>query len=220
MINVVATARTASQILGKSASNNQNMIRVFSPSLHMWLNAKPILLTAPQLQQKQPSQWQVKFGLTERGFDDIGDIERIQRCVPPNNSAHSITKESILSMDSNREVLKGQELLQISWHGHRITQADELYHTVWETIEEDFLVQSPVEGEVIEVATENCWERFGTDMWLAKILIQQDALSELLHHGDNAGNTNIWGSSNPAWVDENEYNKRVEAMPAGVFADE
>ena len=42
----------------------------------------------------------------------------------------------------------GQDLLQVEWEGHKITSADELYHTVWETFSEMTTIVSPVAGVV------------------------------------------------------------------------
>ena len=43
--------------------------------------------------------------------------------------------------------------MEINWDAHLITVADELYHTVWETISESTMIKSPLSGILEEINT-------------------------------------------------------------------
>lgn len=171
--------------------DGERAVKLFSPSTHVWIAAEPAPSSDHSATESSPSErWHVTLGLTERGYEEIGDVEGV-RVLSPTTTVSAV----------------GQDLVGISWHGHRITRADELYHTVWETIEEDSTVRSPVRGELLEVASETCLEEYGSDAWLAKVSTTKEMLWEDVNSG------------NDAWVDEEEYDARTEQMPRGAFAD-
>jgi hypothetical protein len=45
----------------------------------------------------------------------------------------------------------GDEIFKVHWDGHVITQADELYHTVWDTVSETTIVTAPLDGVLTDV---------------------------------------------------------------------
>lgn len=79
------------------------------------------------------TQYSLEIGLTKRGLDEVGDLICIKKLLPIDHSA---------------EVRPGDALLRIDWEGHAITRADELYHTVWETMEGETRIRSPVYGTI------------------------------------------------------------------------
>lgn len=181
-------------------------LRLFSPTLHLWLSAEPESSPSVDRQsflQERIRSWDIKIGITERGFDEIGDIEEIEPFFE-NKKMHTHNNTSLSSLPSL--LIKGDNFLKISWHGHRITQADELYHTVWETVEGNHIISSPLTGKLTEVATKSCWDQFGEDMWLARLSVTGPYMNELI--------------KDKSWVDEEEYYNAVENFPPGAFADQ
>jgi hypothetical protein len=82
--------------------------------------------------------------MTSRGIEDIGDVQDYEfdsDLVKAPNSSSSSSPRRILTAEK-------ETVLTIHWDAHRITAADELYHTVWETISERTLVTCPVNGWV------------------------------------------------------------------------
>lgn len=69
--------------------------------------------------------------MTDRGLQDLGDINTISRMKKLHDT-----------------VEKGENLLSMDWDGHAITTADELYHTVWETISGTYSLKSPISGTI------------------------------------------------------------------------
>jgi hypothetical protein len=88
------------------------------------------MLTVPR------SSFLVDVGLTKRGIEDIGDINTI-------TSAQTIKK--------NKEIKVGETVMEIEWDGHARSEADELYHAVWETFTRVTKIISPLNGIVQNV---------------------------------------------------------------------
>lgn len=240
MFNSIAS--TTTRKLGKTILRQQQqqhgrdnaLVKLFSPSQHMWLTAEPTTASfQPQIPSSSSSVssdqnlFLVKFGLTERGYEEIGDIESItptrleffnhnhsNDSNNNNNNNHNTLEKSQQQQQKRHNdaviVNRGEEVMKISWHGHSITRADELYHTVWETLEDDFVVRAPMRGTLLEVATEQCWEQFGTDTWLAQLLVRPEAARE---EEDN-------DNDDDDWMEEEEYDQRVKELPRGAFADD
>jgi hypothetical protein len=85
--------------------------------------------------------WRVDVGMTIRGIEDIGDVQKYEfetDIVQATNSPLALPRR-ILSAGKDT-------VLTIHWDAHHITAADELYHTVWETVSEQTLVTCPVNG--------------------------------------------------------------------------
>jgi hypothetical protein len=98
--------------------------QLYLPSLHLWY--RPIGKAASS------SAFRVEIGLTDRGLQDLGDINTIARMKKVDDT-----------------VEKGDNLLSMDWDGHFITSADELYHTVWDTISGTYCsLKSPITGKI------------------------------------------------------------------------
>ena len=82
----------------------------------------------------------VDVGFTFRGIEDIGDI-------------NTITAADEIQI--NDEIKAGENIMQIEWDGHVHSEADELYHAVWETFTQTVTMKSPISGKI---HTLNCME--------------------------------------------------------------
>ena len=128
-------------------SNNNNY------STHKLLIAK-IKETNERLLTGQRQEWyRIQLGLTKRGLDDIGDISHFERKLSPTRQPKTRQHQQ---QDQQRpvdgwgeEIKRHQEFLKIVHEGHAITAADEMYHTVWDTITEELSIVSPTDGWVI-----------------------------------------------------------------------
>lgn len=122
--------------------------KLISPSFHQWFRPQ-LIPTAMKV------QWVVDIGITDRGLDDIGDINAIVRRdkreseggVPFSTEAQQHQKQNNNTCE-NSHVKRGEIVLDIHWDGHIITTADELYHTVWETVEGVTSIKTPIAGGV------------------------------------------------------------------------
>ena len=91
--------------------------------------------------------WQVQVGLTERGLENIGDITAIESLVEGTAaSVHNNTQKMRTNLHSRVE--REAALVQIQWEAHRITTADELYHTQWDTLVDTTTIRSPLTGRL------------------------------------------------------------------------
>jgi hypothetical protein len=123
----------------------------------------------------------LELGLTRRGVEDIGDVQ-------------SITL-------GKSQVLRGEELLTVLWEGHNINEADELYHTVWKTIEGVKTIKSPVTGFILETHLENQW--VDEEVPLLSMMVSNKAVFETY----------------PSMVDEESYERIISKFPPGRFAE-
>ena len=113
--------------------------------------------------------------MTDRGLQDLGDIIEIKR------------GKQILEM-----VDEGESLLMIDWDGHRITTADELYHTVWETISGTYVLPAPVNGRIEYIIKGN--DVVDEDEILATLSTDESSLQKIM----------------ASLVSEKDYLKRIE----------
>ena len=101
----------------------------------------------------------IDVGITDRGIDDIGDVTGVKPCftntgMHTHTSPHSHSHSSTCTEKNENEninipvwKLKQEEtVLEIQWDAHLITSADELYHTVWETVSETSMIRAPFKG--------------------------------------------------------------------------
>ena len=121
--------------------------KLFLPTQHLWLRATKlnVVSSATNINASR-YPWLVDIGLSLRGLEDIGDVLEM-RCTrsPPQHGSH--TKH-----DEKEWLAKaGDDILAIDWDAHKITSADELYHTVWETFSETTYIKSPINGIIKEV---------------------------------------------------------------------
>jgi hypothetical protein len=141
--------------------------------------------------------WKVQMGLTAAGLDHLGDVTAIER----------------VSSTSTTAVTAGDTLLQIQWEGYTHTAADELYHTVWESIEGTTVLQSPVTGTLMVGGCgpdndEYQYEdptvmQVDDDTVLAQLCCTHQDLTAAAHE----------------WVDQDAYERFVATQGAGRFAD-
>eukprot|EP00814_Leptocylindrus_danicus_P011961 CAMPEP_0116031414 /NCGR_PEP_ID=MMETSP0321-20121206/17492_1 /TAXON_ID=163516 /ORGANISM="Leptocylindrus danicus var. danicus, Strain B650" /LENGTH=221 /DNA_ID=CAMNT_0003506519 /DNA_START=244 /DNA_END=906 /DNA_ORIENTATION=- len=123
--------------------------KLISPTLHQWYRPQQLLMPSPPGPSNKKSnnnknnnsnnhfqlQWVVDIGITDRGLDDIGDINSII-VRRRRNSADLVVK-------------RHETVLDVHWDGHIITTADELYHTVWENVEGVTSIQTPIAGTAV-----------------------------------------------------------------------
>jgi hypothetical protein len=135
--------------------------------------------------------WKVQMGFTETGLDHLGDVTAIQRIIIDNNNN---------STQSN--VNSGDDLLNVTWEGFTQTGADELYHTVWETMEGGTVIQSPVAGRVSSICQDDPNKiEVDDETVLAEISCMQDDLLEAAQD----------------WIEQEDYEKSLREP--GKFAD-
>jgi glycine cleavage system H lipoate-binding protein len=178
--------------------------KLFLPSRHMWLR----IIEAPLSSHLSKMPWMIDVGLTERGLDDIGDITSIQISSQFKMPSHESLKSPNNGNKNNPipvpvPVSYGQDIVKLNWDGHLITKADELYHTIWETISETTSVVAPVDGEVCEI---HCKE---DDQWVDS----DTALLTMSTDGD------LIEMRKDEWMHAEEYEEYVYAMEKGKFFD-
>ena len=116
---------------------------LYNPLSHIWLRAKE-----PLRKTVNSSYGRIlEIGVTERGLEDVGDITSVRH----RRSLLDKHGESKRNQNGWIPVKRGDELLQIHYDGHSISNADELYHTVWETFSDHVSIMSPVDGRTIEI---------------------------------------------------------------------
>ena len=74
----------------------------------------------------------VRIGLTERGIDDIGEVDAFERLA-----------------SVGATVGQSDALLRIDWQAMQISDGDELYHTRWANIEGDHTISAPCAATVV-----------------------------------------------------------------------
>jgi hypothetical protein len=72
----------------------------------------------------------------------------------------------------------GTTILELDWHGYHISDADELYHTVWDAVEGTASIQCPFPGSaIVEAINEAALDRacragdggeLDEDTWIAR----------------------------------------------------
>lgn len=159
-----------------------------------------------------PPLFMVDVGLTKRGLDDIGDITSIQ-IIPSAFHKKTLEKASQEEVSLPPLPLKlpvhavkyGQEIVKLNWDAHLITGADELYHTVWETISETTTIVAPVDGELVAIHCKEDDEWVDEDMVLFTLRTDGDLIE--IHKRKNA------------WMQAEEYEEYVDSLEDGKFFD-
>lgn len=152
--------------------------KLCSPSQHLWIRARNTYACS----QSQEKKHVLEIGLTQRGVEEIGDVQSIR-------------------LEQNSTVRQGDELLRISWEGQKISEADELYHAVWETVEGFTTLKSPVSGQIHEADTSKPW--IDADDYLLSMTASEKEVF----------------SAFSRLVCEDTYNKIVRDLPPGRFAE-
>lgn len=180
--------------------------------------------------------WQVQVGLTERGLENIGDITAIESLVEGAAAAAQTTTNTQTTTTTTNvpRVERDAALVQIQWEAHRITTADELYHTQWDTLAVTTTIRSPLAGRLTRVFVGNTtdYHDFDTEDPLFELGIDDektmdDATSTTnttpLTIGNNKNNTSDTdgdGSGVPELVDWKTYQQRIHNLERGKFYDE
>ena len=160
--------------------------RFFHPSGHLWLRVS----AAASFPTQHP--WLVEIGISARGLADIGDVTSI--------TAHRDRNET-----SGWFARAGDNLVTIDWDAHIITSADELYHTIWDTVSEQTVLRAPISGVVDHIKTINTLvEDLDEDTVLVKMKTDYESLNE----------------SSTQLMDEEDYQTFLAAISPGKFSSE
>ena len=160
--------------------------RLFVPALHLWYRPVQRKMQEGSGRSLETTHtWTVQVGITDRGLDDIGDITSVKPAIP----------------DVGTELKRGDDLVNIEWDGHAITAADELYHTVWETISGVKTIQSPVQGTILNVFNGN--RGVNEDDVICEVSTCEESLQ--------SGIQNL--------VEESEYNRLIDQTTPGNFSE-
>ena len=196
------------------SSSTNSCCKLFLRS-HVWLRLKMVNESVSVLQSSSshlfpvmpsPTLFMVDVGLTKRGLDDIGDITSIQ--IPsafPKTLAEASQEEVTLPPLPVHAVKYGQEIVKLNWDAHLITGADELYHTVWETISETTTIVAPVDGELVAIHCKEDAEWVDEDTALFTLRTDGDLID--IHKKKNA------------WMQAEEYEEYVDSLENGKFFD-
>mmetsp|Transcript_23529 Transcript_23529/g.33003 ORF Transcript_23529/g.33003 Transcript_23529/m.33003 type:complete len:180 (-) Transcript_23529:240-779(-) len=164
--------------------------RLFVPAMHIWY--RPLRHKVQEGARKRnldPAHtWIVQIGITDRGLDDIGDVSSVKPAITD-------------AIRLGTELKTGDDLVNIEWDGHVITAADELYHTVWETVSGVKTIQSPVEGKILNVFHGD--RGINEDDIICEVSTREESLQSAIQN----------------LVDETEYNRLVEQIMPGNFSE-
>jgi len=105
------------------------------------------------IRESEPERMILEVGLTRHGANEIGDVEQIE-----------FTTGDFKSADV---------LCTLDWTGFKITEADELYHTIWENAEGKREISLPLDGRILEVNTDvvSDPEKASEEDWLFRVIV-------------------------------------------------
>jgi hypothetical protein len=104
--------------------------------------------------------WRVQIGWTLHGLDTMGDIGSMRLIPSEKTAATAAAADSHMDCDkvglskagsvanNNAWYHSGQEFLRVEWDGFYRSEADELYHAVWDSIEGSTALRCPVAGHL------------------------------------------------------------------------
>jgi len=159
--------------------------RYFAPAQHLWYRTV----------QKDKVTWRVQIGMTNKGLENIGDVTAVELVKDDLRKAWMASK--------NATVKAGEELVTLQWEGYTQTTADELYHTVWESVEGTEAITSPVTGEIVHTVNIENEGEIDEETVLVDIACTATDLDQAASH----------------WVDEMEYEKTLRSATPGKFSD-
>jgi len=130
--------------------------------------------------------WSIRVGMTSHGLDELGDI----------------TSVNVVSRKST--VKSGQDLLELEWEGFIQTEADELYHTVWGSIEGKKIVKAPVGGSLVQIVNLSLEGEIDEDTVIAELSCNESDLKQAC----------------ASWLDDEGYNALLAKEVPGRFGKE
>ncbi len=198
--------------------------KLFVPNCHLWIRPTALAecqttsntrsTAAAELTKVSASSSPlaiVDVGLTFRGMEDIGDVSGITSSMEVQNSSirskHQEGSNSNVDMNMKTFISAGEAVMKIEWDGHAHSEADELYHAVWETFTEVTNISSPVSGILRSTCMDDNSSSIHIDDETTLFTIETDY---------DTLNTEI-GS---VGVTENVYRQFVQRQPRGIFFDE
>lgn len=144
----------------------------------------------------------IHVGLTRQGLDRMGDVVDV-------TSASAATPGARPADDGRQEcqhnLARGDAFLSVSWEGHRITSADELYHTVWDNVEGVTRIETPVPCQRVQVTAIDCHQ---TEVDEDDVLATMVATSD---EWNRAVQSNLL-------ISETEYNARQRPQQPTAFS--
>lgn len=164
--------------------------KLFDSQRHLWLRARPHARSSATDSQRAGT-WLVDVGLTSRKLENIGDVISIKPFARDRQSSNRPWPTKL-----------GEPIAFIEWEGAAISAADELYHTVWETVIDTEVVESPVDGSVEYIYT-NADEELDEDTVLLQIMTNHESIQKAF---DNL-------------LEEVMYEEYVKAIGPGKFQD-
>jgi hypothetical protein len=177
---------------------------LFNPSRHLWLKVLEIpksQCTTSRNTADADLQVLMDIGITDRGLEDIGDVTSIE-IIDKNSS-------------EDRNITFGEPIIKLHWDAHLITNADELYHTVWESISETTNIVSPVNGVLTKVHDVTTKQRkkqlslpIDSETSLFSVLTNAESIQEMMN------------GKRRLLVDEEEYWSYVKGLGLGMFQDQ
>jgi len=133
---------------------------LFCPASHLWARLRRAPAGGAGLVAAR-SAWRVEVGLTVHALEDIGDVIAV---------GHGPTAPG------NR-VEAGAALLTLDWEAHRVSTADELYHTQWALVEGAHPLHSPFGGTLLGLCSDDDARRLGPETVLATLHVDRPGLA-------------------------------------------
>ena len=86
----------------------------------------------------------------QRNDNDVDESSSISN---NNNTNNHQQQHNNNNNNVDNAIKRGDNLVTIDWEGHTITDADELYHTIWETFTDQTTIKSPINGKIMMMMT-------------------------------------------------------------------
>ena len=106
---------------------------------------------------KSVAPFRYLIGLSARGLEEVGAVKKYQ-----------------VHHESSTDVQKGDTLLTFDWEGYKRTEADELYHAVWDSTCGSYQFKSPLAGAIVEYNYSELNNNPNEEDWLVEIDIEQE----------------------------------------------
>lgn len=174
----------------------------FVPKQHVWLQCSRCSIPLSAVSTRgtvdahydTPSTplWRVKWGMTAHGMDRLGDITKLTCFVDDDKSNQEVPSV----------VQQGQDLFRVHWEGYEWTEADELYHTVWDSVEGEECITSPVTGKLIHVVNS-----------------EESVVDEEISWAEMECKDHDLLQAAANWVDEGSYNRWINRLAPSKFSD-